>query len=375
VVVAPIAEWMQREYRPHEDLMKHGVRLVETPRRATREREALSALCRHPQIAVRMLRAPFYGVQTEMYLLDMERAIIEELRSTPDVVTVEHDFGVRLGDRVPPSMPKVLMTHNVSGAYYRSRAASESAWRRWLYLAEARRASAYLRARIDAFTRIVAVSDEDALALGAQTAVPVSVLPNGSALEPVPRIAPGARPTLLFTGTMSWPPNHEGILWFVSEVWPHVVAEIPGARLLVVGRRPDQKVNSLAAQDPRIHVTGEVPEMQPYYQEATVVVAPLLSGSGTRLKLLDAFAVGRPVVSTTMGAAGLAVSDGHEVLIADSPTAFARQVLLLLGDGALRERLVSNAWGLVREHYHWDALAAQYVALLQTAIDDKRSSR
>ena len=370
VVVAPIAEWMQREYRPHEDLIGHGVRLVATPRRASRERETFSALCRHPQIAVRMVRAPLHGVQTEMYLLDMERAIVEELRSRPDVVTVEHDFAVHLGDRVPPSVPKVLMTHNVSSAYYRSRASSESTWRRWLYLAEARRASSYLRARIDTFTRLVAVSDEDALALATQTAVPVSVLPNGSAMDPVPSLAPGAPPTLLFTGTMSWPPNREGILWFVSEVWPHVVAEVPEARLNVVGRLPDQTVNGLATRDPRIRVTGEVPEMQPYYREAAVVIAPLLSGGGTRLKLLDAFAVGRPVVSTTIGAAGLAVSDGHELVIADDPTAFATQVLRLLADGALREKLVTNASRLVRERYHWDAISAQYVALLQTAIDD-----
>ena len=375
VVVAPIAEWMHREYRPREDLAQHGVRLVATPRRGSREREALSALYRHPQIAVRMLRAPFYGAQTEMYLLDMERTIVGELRSKPDVVTVEHDFGVRLGDRVPPSVPKVLMTHNVTEAYYRSRASGESGWPRLLHLAEARRASSYLRTRIDSFTRIVAVSDDDALALAAQTAVPVSVLPNGSALEPVPRIAAGAAPTLLFTGTMSWAPNHEGIRWFVSEVWPRVIAAVPEARLLVVGRRPDDKVNGLATRDHRIRVTGEVPEMRPYYQEATVVVAPLLSGGGTRLKLLDAFAVGRPVVSTTVGATGLAVSDGRELLIADRPSDFATQVLRLLADGALREKLVSNARRLVREGYHWEALSARYAALLQAAIDDERSSR
>src|ERR1039458_10133702 len=85
VVVVPISEWMHREYHPREDLMQHGVRLVATPRRASREREAFSALCNHPQIATRMLRAPFYGAQTEMYLLDMEPAIVTELRSRPDV--------------------------------------------------------------------------------------------------------------------------------------------------------------------------------------------------------------------------------------------------------------------------------------------------
>ena len=371
-VVVPVAAWMREAYRPAEQLTPNGIRLVATRRRARREFEALSAIARHPGMLLRFAVAPYYGVQSEMYAMDMRKAIRDEVARKPDVVTVEHDFAIRLGDEVDPEIPKVLMTQNVTRTYYRTRAESASGARRTLLSIESRRVASYVDPRLSGFTGIVTVSAEDAELFRVVTDVPVSVVPNGTALEPVrPRTSTGP-PTLLFTGTMGYIPNRDGILWFVSEIWPHILTQVPDARLLVVGRRPDARVRRLAQNDARIEVTGEVPEMKPYFEQATAVIVPLRSGGGTRLKILDAFASTRPVVSTRIGAQGIDVEDGEHLLLGNEPGEFAQQVVRLLRDADLRSRLSANGRRLIDERYHWQAIAEHYVDIL-TAIAEGTS--
>jgi glycosyltransferase involved in cell wall biosynthesis len=359
---------MHEAYRPAEQLTPSGIRLVATRRRARREFEALSAVAHRPSTLLRFAAAPYYGVQTEMYAIDMREAIQAQLARKPDIVTVEHDFALRLGDEVPPEIPKVLMTQNVTSAYYRTRAEAASGARRTLLNIQGRRVASYVNPRLSGFTGIVTVSGEDADFLRAVTHVPVFVVPNGTALDPVRPQPPERPPVLLFTGTMSYAPNRDGILWFASEIWPHVVTQVPEARLLVVGRWPDARVSRLQRDDARIEVTGEVPEMGPYFERATAVIAPLRSGGGTRLKILDAFASMRPVVSTRIGAQGLGVQDGEQLLLGDESKDFAQQVVRLLGDADLRSRLSANGRRLIDERYHWRAIAEQYIDVLNAII-------
>jgi len=158
----------------------------------------------------------------------------------------------------------------------------------------------------------------------------------------------------MFSGLMSYYPNDHGIRWFIERIFPRVRDEVPDARLLVVGAHPSRKLRGLAGRG--VEVTGYVPRIQPYFARAQVVVAPLRMGGGTRVKLLEAMAMRRPVVSTTFGAAGLAARDGRHLLLADTPAAFARAVVNLLRDPRLAASLVAQAAALVADEYSWDAI-------------------
>jgi len=177
---------------------------------------------------------------------------------------------------------------------------------------------------------------------------------------------PADRPTLVFTGTLSYAPNAEGIAWFVRTVWPLVVAAVPGAQLDIVGREPPAEVLAFASD--RVHVSGEVPDVRPYLQRAWLAIVPVLHGGGTRLKILEAMACALPVVSTTIGAEGLAVADGRDILIADEPQAFAAHVVRLLLDTLLRDTLGQAGRALVERHYGWRMITEALESAYQLAL-------
>ncbi len=370
VVVAPVTKREHEELNPEETLRDAGVRLVATPRRARRELEAAAALVRRPSLALRASRIPIHGLQTEMLAIDMEGPARGALSQMPDVVTIEHDYAISLADLLPASVPKVLTLQNVTPEYYRVRAADTRGVQGLVNRRASAMAERYISARLGQFRQLIAVSDDDARLVRKLTSAPVSVIPNGTDTarehQELSRMS-GAPPTVLFTGTMNHPPNHEGALWFHREIWPLISQAEPEARLVIVGRQPQEELMRLAQADPRVEVTGAVPDMAPYYERATVAIAPLRSGSGTRLKILDAFAARRPVVSTTIGCEGLEVSNDEHLLIADDPRTFAARTLELLGDEAHRARLADAGRRLVAERYDWSALAAQFEHLLRSA--------
>jgi polysaccharide biosynthesis protein PslH len=372
-VVVPVAPWMHEAFRPADQFARAGVRFVPTRRRQRREFEGLSAVVRRPPMLFRFMRAPYHGVRSEIYHMDMREAIHAELARNPDIVTVDHDFAICLGDEAG-SVPKVLMTHNVTSAYYRTRAGSASGMHRRLMSIEGRRMASYVNRRLNGFAGIVTVSAEDAELFRAVTDVPTFVVPNGTALESVGPVPPRRPPELLFTGTMAHVPNRDGILWFASEIWPRIVAQTPDARLLVVGRRPDARVRRLASDYENIDVTGEVPDIRPYFERATAVVVPLRAGGGTRLKILDAFASGRPVISTRIGAQGIEVQHGEQLLLSDEPEEFAERAVELLRDADLRARLSASGRRLVDDRYHWRAIASQYVDALDSIVRQRVSA-
>ena len=158
---------------------------------------------------------------------------------------------------------------------------------------------------------------------------------------------------------MSWPPNAEGVRWLLREVWPLVRAEVPDARMLVVGGSPPADV-----EGPGVEVPGRVPELAPWFARASVVVIPILSGAGIRLKVLDALASGKAIVSTTMGAEGAVVEDGEHLVLADDPAAFARAVVALLRDPARAASLGAAARRLAEERYDWRVLGDRFAQLV-----------
>ncbi len=164
--------------------------------------------------------------------------------------------------------------------------------------------------------------------------------------------------TLVSIGTMYWPPNIDAMCWFCREVLPMIKESRPNLKLLIVGARPTAEIQALAA-DPAVTVTGSVPDVRPYGQDCGAFVVPLRSGSGMRVKILNALAMGLPTVSTTVGAEGIAVTDGENILLADTAQDFAAATLRLLSEPDLAVRLAQNGRQLMEERYGWDAIGVQ----------------
>jgi glycosyltransferase involved in cell wall biosynthesis len=190
-----------------------------------------------------------------------------------------------------------------------------------------------------------------------------AVIPTGVDVEYFR--ANGAREephTLVFTGSMDWLPNDDAVKYFVGDVLPLVRREVPDARFWAVGRRPLPALRALASE--AVTVTGTVDDIRPFLDRCAVCVVPLRSGSGTRIKIFEAMAMGKSVVSTTLGAEGLPVTHGQDILLADSPEEFARAIVALLRDPARRRRLGAAARALVERNHSWAAVGTEFEAIL-----------
>ena len=165
--------------------------------------------------------------------------------------------------------------------------------------------------------------------------------------------------TIVFSGAMSFAPNVEAVLWFSREVMPLLLARRPGVRFRIVGRDPSSAVMALA-EDPAIEVTGFVDDVRPWLAGSAVVVVPMVSGSGVKNKLLEAMAIGRPIVTTSLGVESLDIEPGRDLLVADDPATTAETIDRLLGDPEMQARLGAAARERVVAKYSWDACAARY---------------
>ena len=216
-----------------------------------------------------------------------------------------------------------------------------------------------------AVDRVITMSDEDrALLQSRAPGVCAEVIPNGvdtRALVPLPP-AEGP-PALVFVGSMMYRPCVDAAVWLVREILPLVRRTHPEVAVWIVGRGPVPEVTALAGNG--VFVTGEVEDVEPYYRRATLAVAPLRAGAGTRLKILEAMALGRVVVSTTVGAEGLRVDDDTHLAIADDAQSLANTMVALLDDPERRDRLARAARALVEAEYDWDRIGASHLALYE----------
>ena len=171
---------------------------------------------------------------------------------------------------------------------------------------------------------------------------------------------------------MDYPPNEDAVVWFANEILPSLRAGQPEMGFTIVGRSPTPAVKALARR-PGIRVTGEVEDIRPYLAEAVALVVPLRSGGGTRLKILQAMAMGRPVVSTTLGAEGLEIADGDNIIVADSPERFAESIvrLAIAPDTAARIGLAGRRLALAK--YDWRQCLRGLEDLYQALLTDRRA--
>lgn len=170
-------------------------------------------------------------------------------------------------------------------------------------------------------------------------------------------------PQLLFYGHLRYPPNYDGITWFMREIFPQVRSFMPGAKLMIIGKDAPAALVRVARM-PGVSMAGYVPDIRPYLARATVVVAPLRFGAGVRNKILEALAVGRAVVSTTLGCEGLAVVPGKHLEVADEPTDFARILVELLQNPVKRALLEENGLELISKAYDWELIGKELNLLI-----------
>ncbi len=198
-----------------------------------------------------------------------------------------------------------------------------------------------------------------------------AVVPNGVNIpekkydeginEQIPRF-------ILFCGSLWSIPNAEGLHWFCQKIWPVVLNEFPDLKLLVVGIGELPEKYSEAYNMPSIEFSGAVDDVKPWYNKAAISVVPLLTGSGTRLKILEAMGIGVPVVSTTIGAEGIEYTDGKEIVIADRETAFANTIIVLLNDKKQRAKLSVEARRLATSQYDWNVIGDKMALFLKNDL-------
>jgi glycosyltransferase involved in cell wall biosynthesis len=168
---------------------------------------------------------------------------------------------------------------------------------------------------------------------------------------------------LVFTGVMNTWSNIDAVTFFVKEIFPVIKEKIPSVKFYIVGKRPAASVKKLASEN--IVVTGEVPDIRPYFDEAAVFVAPFRIGTGLKHKTLEAMAMGVPVVSTTLGANGIQVKSGEDIILADIPREFAEACIKLFNDNQLQDKIVKNAHALVKEKYNWEHIGGKMEDILR----------
>jgi glycosyltransferase involved in cell wall biosynthesis len=262
----------------------------------------------------------------------------------------------------PPELeiPCVLFEHNVESSLWQRMASTEThPLRKLSYKYEASRMLAYERATLARFHHIFAVSDNDRQQLlEMDPKCEISVVPTGVDVAKFPVAPPSAitPPRIVFTGSMDWEPNIDAMEYFCAEIWPRILADYPDAIFQIVGRNPFARVQRLASKS--VQVTGTVPSVNDYLRDATVVIVPLRIGGGTRLKIYEAMAMGKALVSTSIGAEGLSFQNGRDLMLADDASSFADAVLLLLRDAQLRRRFELAARELAAM-YDWSVIARQ----------------
>jgi polysaccharide biosynthesis protein PslH len=345
----------------------HSVEVVPATITSQRHKRLLqlnSLLGRHP-----MHYRIFYSKEMQEHIDRAAR------RNAYDLAVLESSFMGYYS--LPAGLPRVLDQHNVeSEILLRSSQRERSMLRRtynlleyWKYRSDERRICRQM-------DLILATSKRDCETMLEWKGMPACVvIPNGvdtMYFGQCERHGTQQSGAVLFTGTMNYAPNAEAMLYFVSEIWPLIAERLPTARLQIVGHSPPPEITKLG-QLPNVTVLGSVPDVRPYFASAQVIVAPLRIGGGTRLKILEAMAMARAVVCTSLACEGLNVQHGRHLLVADNPPAFAGSVCDLLSNPLRRAEIGQEGQQLVLESYDWRALGLRMEEALREVLRDRQS--
>ncbi len=298
------------------------------------------------------------------------------LADRPDVVIVDFPHADVL---MPPVIDaaSVMFTHNVEAEIFERHARRERGIWRLVWANQSRKMARLEQQSLVRYDSVVAVSDRDRDVLARRYGLPlVEAIDTGVDLDFFAVNRPDSEPdpgsdggTLIFTATMSWAANVEGIHFLLDEVFPRLLKVRPRVRAVIIGRNPPSSLHDKIHQRGLdVTLTGFVDDIRPHLAGANVYVIPLFVGSGTRIKAFEAMAMGRPVISTTLGIEGLDVTDGENFLRADDADAFAKAILALLANASLRATIAGAARKLMEERFSWSKVAAQFEAICLRAL-------
>jgi len=258
-------------------------------------------------------------------------------------------------------IPKLLFQHNVESTIWERRyRLQKSPGGRVYFRMQWKRMLRFERETCGIFDGIATVSPKDSETLreGMRLRNVLGDVPAGVDADFFSPRPQRRRPRqIVFTGSMDWMPNEDAVLYFTREIYPRIKAVVPGAGFTVAGRRPSSRLKVLQKADPSIRITGTVEDIRPYMASASVMVVPLRIGGGTRIKIFEGMAMGVPVVSTSIGAEGLPVTHGGNILLADDPGDFARSTVSVLKNESLAGKISSDALRLVRARHSWKAVS------------------
>lgn len=287
-----------------------------------------------------------------------------------------HFDAIDLALYFPPAahFKKVLNHHNCESAMAERRAEKETSLPRRLYMRQqAAKLKRLEQQACHQFNVNLTVSDLDTQTL--QSRNPLAhchVVENGTDTEFFHPSDAAVEPnSLIFAGSFNWYPNVSAVEFFVRGIWPKVKDRRPGVRLYLAGQKPSKSVLKLAESDPQITVVADPPDMRPWVARAAVFICPVVDGGGTRLKILDAMAMGKAVVSTTIGAEGLQVKHEESILLADDPDGFADATLRALENESLRAALSSAGRAVVERNYSWEILGERLRQVYVCALNPR----
>lgn len=275
--------------------------------------------------------------------------------------------------KLAPALPCVLTHHNIESQLMARRAQVETAPLHKLYVGlQAQRLRAYEAEQSPLFDTNIMMSPNDADELrGIAPSVATAIVPNGVDTEYFTPSTEGHDKACIYTGGMNMYANKDAVLHFLREIWPAVRRDHPDATFYAIGQDPPRELREHAQRDTSVVVTGYVDDVRPYVRKAAVYVVPLRVGGGTRLKVLDALAQGKAIVSTSLGCEGIGVSDGQNIQIEDEPARFAARVSALFGDAAERKRLGTAARELAESTYGWAAIGVKLQRVYETVAGDR----
>ena len=312
-------------------------------------------------------------VRGKSYILETNSLV--EMQEALDTLLIDDQYDAVLfesmlvaGYRIPDGVKVIVDQHNIEHELLQRTYQHETAWsRKWYNWLESRLIKPIEIERCRRADAVLVTSEREHLLL--KNLLPrrvIEVIPNGVDTEAFQGdyLAQETSNQIIFTGTMDYYPNIDAVLFFAQQCWPLILEQVPGVTWQIVGRKPPPEVQRLA-ELPGVTVTGFVPDVQPYLARSAVAIAPLQIGSGTRLKILEAFAMQKAVVSTSMGCEGLSVESGKHLLVADQPEAFAQAVVELLGDPSMRIALGSAGRALIEAEYSWEQCGAQLLHVLE----------
>jgi len=317
---------------------------------------------------VRNLFSRYPYIVTSHYSKAFENKLRETLaQDTYDMVLAEWSpYAIFMKDI--PEVPFCCVAHNIESGIWRRYELTEKKPLKKLYITIQRKKVEAFELQCFTWARCAtAVTSQEKEWIETNCKQPnVAVIENGVAIDYF-RISDGKAPknnSLVFTGSMDWRPNQDGVQWFTEKIFPVIRTRYPGASFTVVGRNPPAYIAQLPRKHPGVVVTGTVDDVRGYIDQSAVYVVPLRVGGGSRLKILEALSMGKIVVSTTTGAEGLRTEHGEHLLLADTEEQFAKTVCEVIAHPQTYKHLGENGRRLVEEHYNWPILAERLGAFL-----------